>query len=190
MTKTVRWVAGLIAAVLLCGTSMANERWIHVRVDDLTGHGETVRISVPLRMLDAMLPTIETDDLHRGKIRVHDDDLDLEGIDLAAVLRELRTMEDTEFIKVKSRDEDLRVAKEGDMLIVRIEDRRDGDGTTKVTIPIAVAEAFVGDEGSDEVDLVAALDALDAYTGGELVRIESPDEFVRIWIDDGHSIDE
>ena len=189
MTKTVRAIAILLAVGLFCGVSLANDRWIHVRVDDLSGHGEMVRVSLPFSMLEVILRNTDAGDFHRGKIHIDDDDFDLDGIDMPALLRELRAMEDAEFITVKNRHEHIRVAKEDEMLIVQIDDVRRGDEKTRVTIPIAVAEAFFGDRGG-ELDLVAALEQLDAYTGGELVRIESKDEIVRVWIDTSNTIEE
>lgn len=189
MTKSARLLVFLLILGLGFGVSLANDRWIHVRVDDLSGDGEMVRVSVPLTMLEVILRNTDAGDFHRGKIHIDDDDFDLDEIDMRAVLKELRNMEDAEFVTVRNRDEHIRVAKEDDVLLIQIDDVRDGDEKTRVTIPLAVAEAFFAGDG-EEFDLVAALHTLDEYTGGELVRVESDDERIRVWIDDNNYIEE
>ena len=52
----------------------------------------------------------------------------------------------------------------------------------RVRFPLAVVEALVGDN-PQELDLLAGLRALSEFEGEDLVRIDSEDESVRIWVD-------
>jgi hypothetical protein len=175
----------LISLILALGLGLgpaAADQWLHVRVEDSSPDGEQVNINVPLSVVEAVLPHISVEELDRGKLRLDDDDLELdEGIDLPAILQALRDSPDTDFVTVRSNDESVRVAKENDYLLVHVEER-DGESTVNVRVPMAVVEALAS-SGPHELDLVAALRVLRDYEGEPLVTVESEDETVRIWID-------
>jgi hypothetical protein len=76
------------------------------------------------------------------------------------------------------------VAKENGFLVVHA-DEEDGE-KVRVTMPLEVVDAMLSGD-SDELDLIAALDALASYNGGDLVTVESEDSHVRIWIDSSDS---
>jgi len=170
---------GLTAATAEAGTA---GRWLHIRVTDTGGYGENVNVNVPLDMIAAFLPMIETDEMRGGKIRIDSDwaDEDFRGIDLRKVLEALRDSPDTDFVTVRSNDENVRVSKEGGFIHVLAEDRNDSE-RVRVKVPLAVMEALIGNDPY-ELDLMAALDALADFEG-DLVTVESDDEHVRIWID-------
>ena len=173
-------IATALALVLgLAGTATASDRWLHVRV--VENEDEQVHINLPLPVVEAILPHVSVDELDRGRIRL--DQEPLEGVELTEILAAIVDAPDGEFVTVRSREESVRVAKENDFLMVDVEDRssRDAERVT-VRMPIVVMEALVGD-GRGELDLLAALDALEAYDGEDLVRVDSDDTVVRIWID-------
>lgn len=180
MTRKNIWL-GLALFALLAGSAFAasQDSWLHVRVQEHDEDGDLVKVNIPLQLVEAILPTIETDEFRGGRIML-DDDGDLEEIDLREIMKAFREAPDADFVTVQGRDETVRVAKEGDMLIVRAEEK-DGD-RVRVTMPLQVVDAMLGTSG-DELDLVAALRALAEFDGGDLVTVEGPDESVRIWID-------
>src|SRR4029077_19599203 len=60
-----------------------SEQWIHVRVESKEDHGETVRVNVPVEMAAKVLPAINKNNLHDGKVRIdsmHTNDVDLRTI--------------------------------------------------------------------------------------------------------------
>lgn len=175
-------LAGLILLLLTGVAAGGEQRWLHVRVVEDGRDGETVSVNIPLTLVEAILPTIHTDELQHGKVRL--DDAELEGIDLREVLRALRDAPDADFITVKSEDETVRVAKEDGFLVVRADERR-GD-RVRVTVPLEVVDAMLGAD-ADEIDLLAGLRALADYDGGDLVTVESDDTHVRVWIDSSDS---
>ncbi len=170
-----------LATLLLASPAAAADKWLHVRVLDGGEDGERISVNIPLNVVARMLPLITADDLHHGKLHLDIDEL--EGIDLREVAAALRDAPDAEFVTVESKDETVRVKKEGDFLIVRVEERgRRSTEKVRVRMPLAVVDALVGDDAG-ELDLVAALEALGEYEGGPLVDIESDDSSVRVWID-------
>jgi hypothetical protein len=167
-----------LMAALLCTVAMAGleDRWLHVRVQEDGPDGERVSINIPLQLVEAILPTIETDELHDGKL--HWDEAEVEGIDLKEVLKAFQEAPDADFITVKGRDESVRVAKEKGFLVIHADE---DDEKVRVRMPLGVVDAMVDARG-DELDLLAALEALADYDG-DLITVESEDSHVRIWID-------
>ena len=55
-----------------------------------------------------------------------------------------------------------------------------------IRLPFPVLEAMVATD-DESLDLVAGLRALREFEGEDLVRVESDDELVRIWIDSSQS---
>jgi len=170
----------LIALLLFSTAALASlqDRWIHVRVQEHGGDDEYVAVNIPLQLVEALLPTIESDEIHGGRIVIDDDDMD--DIDLRAALEALRDVPDGEFVTVRSRHDSVRVAKERGFLVVNAEDH-DGE-KARIRMPMAVVEAMIRGDGH-EIDLLAALEALADTTDGDLITVESDDSHVRIWID-------
>jgi len=175
------------SAVVVAFTAAAQDPWIHVRVDGRDAEAETVRVNVPLRLVSSVLPLIEDEGLRNGRIRL--DEHDLDGVDLRALIRELRNAPEAEFVTVRSADESVRVAREGDFFVVRVEERGELGESVRVTVPLGVLDALLAGADGDEFDLNAALEALGEFDG-ELVTVEGRDETVRIWIDDRNFIAE
>jgi len=165
------------------GVASAGDQWLHVRVEEFGRGAETVSVNIPLSMVKAVLPVIDPDDLDIGSIDFHHDKID--GIDLRELLAALQDAPDANFVTVRSEDENIRVAKEDGFLIVDADDR---DEKVRVRMPLGVVEALLGGDG-DRLDLMAALDRLAEFDGGDLVTVESDDESIRIWIDNSDSGD-
>ena len=187
MTTTKRITLAAIALLLFAtGATLAGVegRWLHVRVQDHDDDGEYVAVNVPLELVGALIPTIETEEFRGGRIVLDDDDF--EEIDLRAALKALRDTPDGEYVTVRSRDENVRVAKERGFFLI---DAEDDDGEkVRVRMPLRVVDAMLG-AGRNEIDLMAALDVLADADTGDLVTVESHDSTVRIWIDSSQTGD-
>ena len=210
----------LIAAALLvlplaslAQTTPATDRWLHVRVIASDGRGETVRVNVPLEMAEKILPAINKDRLHDGKVRFHEAECD--GVDLKAIMDAVRTSKDGEFVTVQADDADVRVAKQSGFLVIHVTDksghhhfhhRHDGDtsaqddkdaksakpekaetaSTHESKVDVKVPMKVVDalfSAGKDELDLGAALRVLSTFGDTELVTVKADDATVRIWLD-------
>jgi hypothetical protein len=97
------------------------DRWLHVRVVSSDGRGETVRVNVPLDLAEKILPAINKERLHSGKVRITSADCD--GVDIKAILEAVRTSKDGEFVTVQSNDADVRVAKQAGYLLIHVTDK-------------------------------------------------------------------
>ena len=157
------------------------DRWLHVRVSNPGSKEETVRVNVPLELAEKVLPTINKDRLHSGKVRF--DDIDCRGVDLRALADAVRTSKDGEFVTVQNKNSDVRVAKENGTLFVHVIDKnRAKKSQVEVKVPMRVVDALFS-AGKDELDLVAALHALSFQGDTELVSVKDEENTVRVWLD-------
>jgi hypothetical protein len=163
------------------GFASRNDRWLHVRVTNPGNNEETVRVNVPLELAEKVLPTINKNRLHSGKVRF--DDVDCHGVDLRALVDAVRTSKDGEFVTVQSKDADVRVAKQNGYLFVHVfEKNRPRKSQVEVKVPMKVVDALFS-AGKDELDLVAALHALSTQGETELVSVKDEGNTVRVWVD-------
>lgn len=192
----------LAAVAQTASSSAGNDRWLHVRVVSSDNKGETVRVNVPLELAEKVLPAINKDRLHNGKITI--DRSEMEGVDCRALLAAIKDTKDGEFVTVQAHDSDIKVAKQGGYMLVHVVEKRwaegkdgkelkDGKSTEKsrveVKVPMKVVEALFSG-GKDELDVLAALRALSAHGGDtELVSVKDEDNTVRVWLDSKNSSD-
>lgn len=175
--------------------SPSKDRWLHVRVISSDNKGETVRVNIPLELAEKVLPAINKDRLHNGKVTI--DHNDMEGVDCRALLAALKDTKDGEFVTVQSHENDVQVAKQNGYMIVHVTEKRwhenkdgkeskDGKMTEKskveVKVPMKVVEALFS-AGKDELDVLAALRALSAHGDTELVSVKDEENNVRVWLD-------
>jgi len=175
----------VLLAATTCGAQQ-KDRWLHVKVKDTGAHPEMVSVNLPLSLAEKVLPTVNAEELRKGKVRLHD--ADLNGVDLRALLDAVRTTGDGEFVKVESAEEDVRVAKEGDHLLIRVRESHHNSQKVDVRVPIVVANAMLSGS-KDELDLVAGIRALSAYGDTALVTVDDREESVRIWVDSRSTMD-
>jgi hypothetical protein len=162
-------------------SSSSGDRWLHVRVIDSTGKGDTVKVNVPLELAEKVLPTINHDKLHDGKVRIGD--VDCNGVDVRAILDAVRTSKDGEFVTVQKKDADISVAKKDGQLLVHVHDKeRPKSQQVEVKVPMKVVEALLS-ANKDELDIAAALHALASQGDLELVSVKDEDSTVRVWVD-------
>lgn len=173
-------------------SSSTSDRWLHVRVISTESKGETVKVNVPLELAEKVLPAINHDRLHNGKVKFNDSDMN--GVDVKTILEALRSSKDGEFVTVQSTENDVRVAKQNGYMLVHViekhatttKDGKEGKpverNTVDVKVPMKVVDALFS-AGKDELDITAALRALSAHGDTELVTVKSDDNTVRVWLD-------
>lgn len=162
-------------------SSEKGERWLHVRVICTDGKGDTVRVNVPLELAEKVLPAVNHDRLHNGKVKI--DNSEINDVDLRAIMEAIRSAKDGEYVTVQGNDNDVRVAKEGNHLIVHVVDKEGSKKSqVEVKVPMKVVEALLS-AGKDELDLVAALHALSSQGDVELVSVKDSENTVKVWLD-------
>jgi hypothetical protein len=177
--------AGLTA---LAGSAMAAppEEYLHVNVEDPTNDG-SVKVNVPLSMAEKILPAINNRDLHDGKVSIRN--AEMNGVDVRALLDAVRTAPDNEFVTVREKDSDVHVAKANGNIIVHVIDKQNKEQTVDVTVPLNVVDALFSTTKNDELDIAAALRALNDAGDVLLVTVQGSGEKVHVWVDSRNSQD-
>lgn len=167
--------------------AQAQERWFHVRVDSNNEKGEIVRVNLPMSVAEAVLPAVHTRQLHEGKIKIHGHHT--EDVDLRAILDAVSKSPDNEFVTVQSKEENVRVAKAGEYILVKVTGHKGDKDNGKpeqvdVKVPMSVVKALLTDvDEKDELNVLAALQALKAHGDLDLVTVKDGEETVRVWVD-------
>ena len=174
-----------LVCIVAAGVAQAADRWLHVRVEEAGPHGENISVNVPLELVTAFLPAIQQEVWDHGHINIHHGRVD--ELDLREIFEALRDAPDTDFVTVRSSDENVRVAKEAGFLKILVEDLNDSKGeTVQVTLPMEVVEAMLSG-GDGQLDIAAGFERLAEFDGGDLVTVQSNDESIRVWIDDSQT---
>lgn len=186
MRKGLRSLAlACLSAAMVAGTTTAvlaapAERYLHIKVDD-PAQGESVKVNVPLSMAEKILPTVNKGSLHNGHITIGK--ADLNDVDMRTILDALRAAPDNEFVTVKEKDEDVRVAKSNGNLIVHVRDSGKDGEKVDVTVPMKVMDALFATAKENQLDVAAALHALSDAGDAILVTVQDATQHVRIWVD-------
>ena len=190
MSETIRKRTQIAAVICLLATTTTAlpvpaapapaEKYLHVDVQDAT-KGESVNVNVPLAMAQKILPTINNQGLHDGKVTIQN--AEMKGVDVRALLDALRTAPDNEFVTVKNNDSDVRVAKANGNIIVHVIGKKNKGQKVDVTVPLKIVDALFDTAKNDELDVAAALQALSDAGDILLVTVQDSTQKVRVWVD-------
>jgi hypothetical protein len=165
------------ATATIAGTT---ERYLHVKVDDAK-NGESVNVNVPLSLAEKILPAVNKGNLHQGKVTIGD--VETDGVDIHAILDAIRTAPDNEFVTVKEKDQDVRVAKSNGNLIIHVKNNKNDGEKMDVTVPMKVVDALFSTAKKDELDIAAAIRALSDAGDILIVTVQNASQHVRVWVD-------
>ncbi len=169
-----------MAAGALAAPAPTPERYLHVKVED-SKVGESVNVNLPLSIAEKMLPTINKGNLHNGTVTIGS--ADMNGIDIKALLDAIRTAPDNEFVTVKQKDQDVRVAKSNGNLVVHVRSSEGEKQNVDVTIPLKIVDALFSNVKNNELNIVAALHELSYAGDALLITVQDTTQHVRIWVD-------
>jgi hypothetical protein len=178
--------ASAMAAAAPAMAAPAAEKYLHVKVED-PSKGESVNVNVPLSMAEKILPAINNHDLHDGKVLFHH--AEMNGVDVRALLDAVRNAADNEFVTVKEKDTDVRVAKSNGNIVVHVVDKENKEQKVDVTVPLKIVDALFANAKNDELDIVAALRALSDAGDILLVTVQDASQKVRVWVDSRNTQD-
>jgi ribonuclease HI len=180
--KTNLLIVAVVSSLLVIASAAVNAagvRYIHVKVSNPKDH-ELVRVNVPLSLAEKVIPAINEGELRDGKVRVGD--FTANNVNVRAILDALKTAPEGEFVSVQNTDSDVHVAKQNGELVVHVIDKGSKENVD-VTIPWDVAQALITDTTENQLNVEAAVKALQTVGDMTLVRVSGGDENVRVWID-------
>ncbi len=161
----------------VCAAQGANY-WLHVRVQS-PEKSDAVKVNVPLSLVQAVLPVIDSEEFNQGRIKLGEQELTVPEI--RAIWETIKAQGSYELASIDSGEDRVRIALEGDELFVR---SIEGSGTqVLVNIPVSVVDALLSGEG-DTLDLKAGIEALQMVGAMDLVTVNDGESMVRVWIDE------
>jgi ribonuclease HI len=175
-TALVVFSALLLATFAVAATTT---RYIHVRVSS-SGTHELVRVNLPLTLAEHVIPAINHGQLRDGKVRIGH--LDANNVNVRAILEALKAAPEGEFVNVQDVGNDVRVAKEQGLMVVHVVDKENKQNVD-VTIPWDVAQALISETSENQLNIEAAVKALENVGDMNLVKVTGQDQNVRVWVD-------
>lgn len=179
MKKTM--IAVALAALVASGAALLgateNDLWLHVKVEE--NSDTKVTVNLPMSLVGKALPMLPQEHFDGGQM--HLDEMDMSISEMRELWQEVQNTPDVTFVTVEEKNEKVRVWKEGGYLLVSV-DEGDGGDDVQVRVPARVVDALLSGEG-DELNLIAAMEALVEEGEGQLVTVTGDNENVRIWVD-------
>lgn len=185
--RLILFVLALIIAIPAAQPTIAApaDRFIHVQVQEAKKNGADVNVNLPLQVAEQVLPTIDRGPLHNGRITIPQNAL--QGIDVRTLLNSIRTAPDGDYVTVKDGQQNVNVTKSKGNLIVHVTDAKQRNPqNVEVTVPLSVVDALFADAKTDEINLLAALNALDKAGDSLVVNVQDASDHVRVWIDNNN----
>jgi hypothetical protein len=201
MRKSVAYGMGVLALALVPASGAFAQTgapaWLHVRVEE-AAKASKVHVNLPMTVVEAVLKASPQILEEHGKVKIGNH----HGMTLADMRRawkELSAAGDAELVTVESEEENVRVARKGDVVQVFVDrkpgarkaeagpekagkGKSDGPGEVRVEVPVSLVDALLSGEG-DTVNIEAAVAELKKRRG-DIVRVKDDESNVRIWIDE------
>ena len=196
-------VASGAAIGLQAAQAQDPQPWIHL---DMTGErGANMNLNLPLAAIEAalaMAPEAVVDG--DGQLQLGGD-RQIPVTAIRTAWAQLRDAGDVEIANIRDGRQSIRVAREGDTILVDVTGTDDGGegeegghdddadhdgpdrdrdfvGEVNVRVPVSVVDALLSGTG-ETLDVRAAIQELAALRG-EMVQVDHPDGRIRVWIDE------
>jgi hypothetical protein len=196
MRKTVLAGAGLLSLALLPAVASAQTgAWLHVRVEEAQ-KASKVHVNLPMSVVEAFLKASPDIIEKHGHVHLgHEHGVKL--ADLRKAWKELAAVGDAELVTVESDEENVRIARKGDLVLITVDKaarpkaeaapgakaaKADGPEEVRVEVPVSLVDALLSGEG-EEPNIQAAVAELQKRRG-DIVRVKDADSNVRVWIDE------
>ncbi len=178
------WKRFIAIALLFCLSSLplAGASWLHVRVE--SDNEEQVKVNIPLSLVSTVLPILERQaPEHMSRHGVHWDEHEISVAEMREIWEQLKAEGSYDLATIQSPEANVTVRIDGDYL--RVDTEESSKERVQVRVPVRVVDALLAGSG-EELNLVAALEALRAEPEQELVSVDSEDAHVRVWIDENN----
>ena len=182
------WSASLLAVMMMVvgfgatvGTQAAQqgpEPWIHIEID--REGDDHVNLNLPLAAIEAALALAPESIVRDGQLQLGQQEVPVAAI--RGMWQELRNVGDAEFATIQHEGNNVRIAREGDTILVRVSNEDDDGEDVRVEIPVPVVDALLSGEG-DMLNVRAAIQELSTMRG-EMVRVIEANNNIRVWIDE------
>jgi hypothetical protein len=181
MKKIARPIVAIALAAILSPPLLAQQKkdpWLHVEVRESKDEPEIVKVNLPFSMVDIALKIAQDKKLNGGKFRL--DSTDLSVPDLKKMWTEFKKAGNADFVTVEKKTESVKISKEGNYLLIKVSEKN--QQKVDLRVPVEVVDALLAAPG-DELDIRAALVAMQQKGIGDILSVTDKDTKVRIWVD-------
>ncbi|MGH9429113.1 MAG: hypothetical protein ACRD2L_22755 [Terriglobia bacterium] len=180
MKKALNLLALALLVATLSSPLVAQKKgpWFHVEVKENKTEPEYVKVNLPMSLVDVALNVIKDKKFNKGHFKLPTGDVSI--ADMRKIWNELKKAGNAEFVTVEQKNETVRVAKDGNYVVVKITENKKQKVDLKV--PVSVVDALLAGTG-DELDIKGALLAMQKQNVGEILTVNDNNTQVRVWID-------
>jgi hypothetical protein len=154
--------------------------WLHVEIANSDPGSENGGVNLPLGAVTAVLSMAPNTVVANGQLQVGPE----HGVSVSALRdlwHELRDVGDTEFVTLQQGETNVRVARVGERVEVRVAEEA-GTETVRADIPVAVLDALLSGVG-ETLNIDAAVETLGTLRG-DIVHVTEKDRQIRVWVDE------
>ncbi len=170
-----------ICLALAAAPLAAQTPWIHIDIVESDEDGAHVKVNLPLSLAQVAISMMP----EKIEAKFNKAEHGISLADLRNLWQALKETGDAEFVTVESEKENVRVARVGDLIQIRVTEATDSENAenkVEVDVPTSVVEALLGSD-SEMLDVSAAIKQLETRRG-DIVRINDGKSKVRVWIDE------
>jgi hypothetical protein len=154
--------------------------WLHLEVQEKSSDPALVKVNLPISMVDVALDLVKDDKFRHGQFKLDTNEISV--AEMRRIWSELKKAGDGEFVSVEKKTETVRIARQGDLLLVKVTGPDKQKAKVDLKIPTAVVDALLQGSG-DELNLKAALVAMQQRRAGEILTVNDEQTRVKLWID-------
>lgn len=154
--------------------------WLHLEVHENNADPALVKVNLPISMVDVALNVVKDENLENGRLKL--DTHDISVAEMKQLWSELKKAGDAEFVTVEKKTESVRIARQGKFLLVKVTESTKKGSKVDIKVPLEVVDALLSGPG-EELNIKAALAAMQQKGTGEILTVNDNQTQVRIWID-------
>jgi len=181
MKNIVRPAVAIAMTILFSLPLLAQQKkdpWLHVEVNESKDDPETVKVNLPFSMVDVALKIVQDKKLNGGKFRLNSTELSVP--DLKKMWIEFKKAGNADFVTVEKKTENVKISREGNYLLIKVSENK--QQKVDLRVPVDVVDALLAAPG-DELDIKAALVAMQQKGNSEILSVNDKDTKIRIWVD-------
>ena len=176
-------VLSVIAVLVLASAGLAQTQsrgpWMHLEVVEKSDDPGTVKVNLPISMVDVALNLVKDKNLQDGHFKMGHNDMSV--AEMRQLWSELKNAGNAEFVTVQKRDETVRISREGSFVLVKVSHTKNAE-KVDIKMPVSVVDALLSGPG-EELNLKAAVTAMKVGNVGDILTINESNTQVRLWID-------
>ena len=172
----------VVLLLSFCGPVLAQSKdpWLHLEVQEKSSDPALVKVNLPMSMVDVALDFVKDNKLRHGQLKLDTNEISV--AEMRHIWNELKKAGDGEFVSVEKKTETVRIARQGGLLVVKVTGPDKQKAKVDLKIPTDVVDALLQGSG-DELNVKAALVAMQQRSLGEILTVNDEQTQVRLWIE-------